>query len=210
MANIDNELQTIATAVYGSEMRTAIHDAIEKVNNGTVDMADDISALGRSIDGLSDDITGLGNDIDEIEAEIADMGGSGGLIVAQGNIVDANYNVGGTYTLQKGGNTVNFFMQLTINPPQSGDYFVIPIGILNSQHFVPKFTDSYDRIYSVTPCPVSSGGDYPFISLVKNDDVYEFRGYNMTATVLASLPVPNLIVSGSYTTADYGTSQSST
>lgn len=33
MANIDNELQTIATAVYGSEMRSAIHDAIEKVND---------------------------------------------------------------------------------------------------------------------------------------------------------------------------------
>lgn len=32
MANITEELQTIATAVYGSEMRTAIHDAIEKVN----------------------------------------------------------------------------------------------------------------------------------------------------------------------------------
>ena len=35
MANIDNELQTIATAVYGSEMRAAIHDAIEKVNDDT-------------------------------------------------------------------------------------------------------------------------------------------------------------------------------
>jgi hypothetical protein len=35
MADITNELQTIATAVYGSEMRTAIHDAIEKVNNDT-------------------------------------------------------------------------------------------------------------------------------------------------------------------------------
>lgn len=33
MANIDTELSTIATAVYGSEMRAAIHDAIEKVNN---------------------------------------------------------------------------------------------------------------------------------------------------------------------------------
>lgn len=32
MADIANELQTIATAVYGSEMRSAIHDAIEKVN----------------------------------------------------------------------------------------------------------------------------------------------------------------------------------
>lgn len=33
MADIANELQTIATAVYGSEMRSAIHDAIEKVND---------------------------------------------------------------------------------------------------------------------------------------------------------------------------------
>lgn len=33
MANIDTELSTIATAVYGSEMRVAIHDAIDKVNN---------------------------------------------------------------------------------------------------------------------------------------------------------------------------------
>jgi hypothetical protein len=32
MADINTELQTIATAVYGSEMRGAIHDAIEKVN----------------------------------------------------------------------------------------------------------------------------------------------------------------------------------
>lgn len=33
MANIADELQTIATSIYGSEMRTAIHDAIEKVND---------------------------------------------------------------------------------------------------------------------------------------------------------------------------------
>lgn len=41
MANITDELQTIATSVYGSEMRTAIHDAIDKVNDygtGYVDM----------------------------------------------------------------------------------------------------------------------------------------------------------------------------
>ena len=35
MANIADELQTIATSVYGSEMRGAIHDAIDKVNNDT-------------------------------------------------------------------------------------------------------------------------------------------------------------------------------
>lgn len=33
MANIDAELTTIAESIYGSEMRMAIHDAIEKVNN---------------------------------------------------------------------------------------------------------------------------------------------------------------------------------
>jgi len=38
MADIANELQTIATAIYGSEMRTAIHDAIEKVNNDTTSL----------------------------------------------------------------------------------------------------------------------------------------------------------------------------
>jgi len=33
MANIDTELQTIATAIYGRDMRGAIHDGIAKVNN---------------------------------------------------------------------------------------------------------------------------------------------------------------------------------
>lgn len=39
MANIDTELQTIATSVYGSEMRGAIHDAIEKVNDDVDDLS---------------------------------------------------------------------------------------------------------------------------------------------------------------------------
>lgn len=38
MANIADELQTIATSVYGSEMRTAIHDAIDKVNDDTTSL----------------------------------------------------------------------------------------------------------------------------------------------------------------------------
>ena len=33
MANIDTELQTISEAIYGRDMRSAIHDAIEKVND---------------------------------------------------------------------------------------------------------------------------------------------------------------------------------
>lgn len=33
MADINTELHTIATSIYGSEMRSAIHDAIEAVND---------------------------------------------------------------------------------------------------------------------------------------------------------------------------------
>lgn len=42
MANINTELQTIATAVYGSEMRAAIHDAIEKVNGEIATLGGDV------------------------------------------------------------------------------------------------------------------------------------------------------------------------
>lgn len=42
MADIDTELQTIATSIYGSEMRGAIHDAIEAVN-------DDVNLIDRAV-----------------------------------------------------------------------------------------------------------------------------------------------------------------
>lgn len=48
MANITEELQTIATAVYGSEMRTAIHDAIEKVNNDSETMIESAGNISNS------------------------------------------------------------------------------------------------------------------------------------------------------------------
>lgn len=44
MANINNELNRIRNAIYGEDMRSAIHDAIEKVNEDTESInADDIS-----------------------------------------------------------------------------------------------------------------------------------------------------------------------
>ena len=48
MADITEELQTIATAVYGSEMRSAIHDAIEKVNDGSETMIESAGNISNS------------------------------------------------------------------------------------------------------------------------------------------------------------------
>ena len=56
MADITSELSTIATSIYGSEMRSAIHDAIEKVNNDTspdlVTVSDTYEASGYTLDYL--------------------------------------------------------------------------------------------------------------------------------------------------------------
>lgn len=53
MASIDAELNTIATSVYGSEMRSAIHDAIEKVNNGSLDRHITQTVTGEVTSGAS-------------------------------------------------------------------------------------------------------------------------------------------------------------
>lgn len=59
MASIDTELQTIEEAVYGSDMRQAIHDAIYKVNNESGDN--------------NNAITSLSNDVDAVEASVGDV-----------------------------------------------------------------------------------------------------------------------------------------
>ena len=53
MANIDSELTVISTAIYGSDMRTAIHDAIEKVNNGSLDRHITQTVTGEVTSGAS-------------------------------------------------------------------------------------------------------------------------------------------------------------
>ena len=71
MADITTELQTIAEAVYGSDMRQAIHDAIYKTNNESGDnnnaitsLSNDVDAVENSVTGLETSITALTNNID--------------------------------------------------------------------------------------------------------------------------------------------------
>lgn len=71
MADITTELQTIAEAVYGSDMRQAIHDAIYKTNNEStdnrdsiIDLTNNVAAVERSVDALEDTVDGLARNID--------------------------------------------------------------------------------------------------------------------------------------------------
>lgn len=85
MANIDTELQTIATAIYGRDMRGAIHDSIAKVNN-------DIGGM------ISKGIT--------FTSSGGDFGGTG-LIEKTGSIVTFQFNL--HITTGFGGETKTLF-----------------------------------------------------------------------------------------------------
>lgn len=51
MADIANELNAISTSIYGHEMRGAIHDAIKKVNDDNVFIADEEQDASDSLSG---------------------------------------------------------------------------------------------------------------------------------------------------------------
>lgn len=50
MSDITEELQTIATAVYGRDMRSAIHDGLEKVSDDVDANAEDIADIQEQLD----------------------------------------------------------------------------------------------------------------------------------------------------------------
>lgn len=64
MADITTELQTIAEAVYGSDMRQAIHDAIYKTNNESGNNNSSITTLSSDLNAAETAITALTNNID--------------------------------------------------------------------------------------------------------------------------------------------------
>lgn len=46
MANISQELQTIKDGVYGEDIRMAIHDGIEKINDGSGGFLPPLEGIG--------------------------------------------------------------------------------------------------------------------------------------------------------------------
>ena len=64
MADITTELQTIAEAVYGSDMRQAIHDAIYKTNNESGSNNSSITTISSDLNAAETTITALTNNID--------------------------------------------------------------------------------------------------------------------------------------------------
>lgn len=72
MASISTELTTIAEAVYGRQIRSAIHDAIEKVNTELTNTTSSESSLAGQ---LASEVTRLDGSIastkTELEGEIA-------------------------------------------------------------------------------------------------------------------------------------------
>jgi hypothetical protein len=197
MANIDTELSTIATAIYGKDMRTAIHDAIEKVN-------DESSATASTVAGLSDSIESVESDISTIEDEIGTLGGDVKCTVYSGSISSGAL---GEYTFEKTGSIVTFELSFSIpDPPQSGDYFAIPITLPPA--FKPKYSGSHTKLFPIVPCPVNTNGEYPYLSMVSNasENTLEFRVYDARSSVIGSLPSSVLFIStGVYTTAEQNT-----
>lgn len=66
LANISTELKKISTAVYGRDMRTAIHDSIEAVNNADITLDKLNSALQSTIDGKANK-----TDIVKVDSELS-------------------------------------------------------------------------------------------------------------------------------------------
>lgn len=198
MANIDAELSTIATAIYGKDMRTAIHDAIEKVN-------DESSTTASTVAGLSDSIESVESDISTIEDEIGTLGGDVKCTVYSANFKGSGF--GGDCTFEKTGSIVTFELSFSIpDPPQSGYYFAIPITLPSA--FKPKYSGSHTKLFPIVPCPVNTNGEYPYLSMVSNasENTLEFRVYDARSSVIGSLPSSVLFIStGVYTTAEQNT-----
>lgn len=194
MANIDTELSTIATAVYGSEMRAAIHDAIEKVN-------DESSNTASTVSGLSDSIKSVETDISTIEDEIGTLGGDVKCTVYSGSISSGAL---GEYMFEKTGSIVSFELSFSIpDPPQTGDYFTIPITLPSA--FKPKYNGSHTKLFPIVPCPVNTNGEYPYLSMFSNasENTLEFRVCDARSSVIGSLPSSVIFIStGVYTTAE--------
>ena len=70
MANISTWLQKIATAIYGKDMREAIHDSIEAVNN---DLEDHKGSSSSEMSSMTSRLAQAEKDIDSNEKKITDL-----------------------------------------------------------------------------------------------------------------------------------------
>ena len=107
MANISTWLQKIATAIYGKDMREAIHDSIEAVNNDLEDhkgssssdmssMTSRLAQAEKDIDSNEKKITDLTSDISSIKLSLNNkVGKTDYASITQAGIVKL-YNSGGT------------------------------------------------------------------------------------------------------------------
>lgn len=204
MANIDTELQTIATAIYGRDMRSAIHDAIETVNDESSTTVSAVTGLSDAIDSVEADISSIEGDISTIEDEIATLGGD-----VKCTVYSARFSSGvlGEYTFEKTGSIVSFELSFSIpDPPQTGDYFTISITLPSA--FKPKYNGSHTKLFPIVPCPVNTNGVYPYLSMVSNasENTLEFRVYDARSNVIGTLPSSVIFIStGVYTTAEQNT-----
>lgn len=102
MANIDENLQIIKTAVYGKDMRQAIYEAINELNSGgkISDVLSSISTAKTSIEANTDDaedaiMTKLGNpQTASLESQISSISGS---ISTAKTSIEANTDSARTY-----------------------------------------------------------------------------------------------------------------
>ena len=204
MANIDTELQTIATAIYGRDMRSAIHDAIDAVNDESSETVTTVTGLRDAIGSVEADISAIEGDISTIEDEIATLGGDVKCTVYTGVITGGAL---GEYVFEKTGSIVSFEVSFSIpDPPQTGDYFTISIALPSA--FKPKYSGSHTKLFPIVPCPVNTNGEYPYLSMVSNasENTLEFRVYDARSSVIGSLPSSVVFIStGVYTTAEQNT-----
>lgn len=135
MANIDTELQTISEAIYGRDMRSAIHDAIEKVN---IESTSTAAAIGSVME--TSYTTGTIGD------GWSDFTGSYTLEKV-GNLVTFSIDIH-VQDSRSG-----------FNPPDSGtELFTLPNG------FKPD-TSYPDMKYAINPCITNSSGYFPYLTI---------------------------------------------
>ena len=196
MANIDTELQTIATAIYGKDMRSAIHDAIQKVNTESGNNNNAITSITDDVADLLNTVTSIGDDVDALDK-----------VTVYSSQISGN-GILGYCRFEKVSKMVSFEINFTVpSPLTSGDYVTIPVTLPTA--FIPKYTNSGNsttKNYPIVPTPVDSSGNHPYLRMVSTYGLFshsvEFRAYNMTSSVIGDLPSgTEFIVTGVYTTA---------
>jgi hypothetical protein len=206
MANIDTELQTIATAIYGRDMRSAIHDAIEKVNTESGNNKDTITSITDDVADLSNTVTSISDDVDALKDSVTALD----TVTVYPSQISGN-GILGSCRFERVGKMVSFEIIFTVpNPLTSGDYVTIPVTLPTA--FIPKYTnsssqeDSVTKNYPIVPTPVDSSGNHPYLRMISTyrltSHSVEFRAYNMTSGIIGTLPSgTEFIVTGVYTTA---------